>query len=265
MGVESLRLGAQPPVVHHFPDGRVHGGGRRLLRDPRPQRGPAVHLPHDGRRRPTGRAPRSRSRSSRSPSASSASCRRSRTSTSCAASPGRASRASSSTSRARRRPSGCPTSGTTCARSIGDIRHTLPQRRGRPVLQRRVRRHLRHHLRLHGRRLLAAPAARLRRGRALAAAAGAGRHQDRPARRAGRADLPRVLGPTGWPSLGLNQAAILAGLAGAERGAPGGRRAHRPRAIRAAGDRRLRVRAGPPRRRTSSPTAGCCGCATSRR
>ena len=71
-------------------------------------------------------------------------------------------------------------------------RHAAAGRR-RPGLQRRFRRHVRHHLRLHRRRVHAPRAAQLRRGHALAAARGAGRHQDRDPRRPGRADLPRVL------------------------------------------------------------------------
>ena len=71
-------------------------------------------------------------------------------------------------------------------------RHAAAGRR-RAVLQRRFRRHLRHHLRVHRRRLHVPRAARLRRGRALAPAAGEGRLEDRGAGRAGRAGLHRVL------------------------------------------------------------------------
>ena len=68
--------------------------------------------------------------------------------------------------------------------------------RGRAVLQRRLRQHVRHHLCLHRRRLQLPRAARPRRSGPLAAAARAGRLEDRGARRAGRADLHRVLDRT---------------------------------------------------------------------
>ena len=58
-------------------------------------------------------------------------------------------------------------------KNVGDMRRHAAAGRGRPVLQRRLRRHLRHHLRVHRRRLHVPRAARLRRGRALAPAAGA--------------------------------------------------------------------------------------------
>ncbi len=68
-------------------------------------------------------------------------------------------------------------------------------RRGRTRLQRRLRRHLRPDLRLHRRRLHPSRTARLRRRHPLAPAAGSGRVEDRAPRRAGRADLRRVLDP----------------------------------------------------------------------
>ena len=132
-------------------------------------------------------------------------------------------------------------------KNIGDIRRTLPAGRGRSGLQRRVRRHLRHHLRLHRRRLHASRTARLCRGRPLAAAAGAGRLEDRDPRRAGRADLRRVLDREARrprPRLLRDRCAP----AGAERRAPVGRDPDRRRKALAAGLRRLRRRARHPRR-----------------
>ena len=60
---------------------------------------------------------------------------------------------SSSTSRAAYQAAEVPDIWYQVRNDIGDIRHTLPRRRGRARLQRRFRRHLRHHLRLHRRRL----------------------------------------------------------------------------------------------------------------
>ncbi len=68
-------------------------------------------------------------------------------------------------------------------------------RRGRPRLQRRLRRHVRIDLRLHRRRLHPARAARLRRGHSIAPLTGSGCVEDRAPRRAGRADLCRVFDP----------------------------------------------------------------------
>ena len=167
--------------------------GIALVLRARPQRGSRRSPSAPWSSRPAGRARRSTRRCCRSPSGSSARCRRCRTSTSCAAtrSPGTTTIFVNlrGDTRARRR-----------------ARHLVPgpqegrrhpphpaAGRRRARLQRRVRRHLRDHLRLHRRRLHAARAARLRRGRALAAAARAGRLEDRDPRRPGRADLRRVL------------------------------------------------------------------------
>ena len=70
--------------------------------------------------------------------------------------------------------------------------HPSPGHR-RPGLQRHIRRHLRHHLRLHRGRVRPSRASRLRRGRALQAAASAGRVEDRDPGRPGRENLRRVL------------------------------------------------------------------------
>ena len=128
--------------------------------------------------------------------------------------------------------------------------------RGRARLQRRLRRHVRPDLRLHRRRLHPPRTARLCRGHPLAALAGSGRLEDRAPRRAGRADLRRVLdraagGPRHRPR-------------GADRGAqaqnavsPGGR-ARRPATRRSS----LRVsgafgsEAGPSQRQFPVRTAG---------
>ena len=170
----------------------VVAGTPRLL-PPRPQRGPGLHLPHDGRagglaRRHARRhaAPGHRADRAQAPGGA-------RPRLPAQLHPRRASPRSSSTCAATRRPSEVPDLWYEVRKKVGDIRHTLPQRRGRPRLQRRFRRHLRHHLRLHRRRLHPSRAARLRRGCALAPAAGARRLEDRDPRRPGRADLPRVL------------------------------------------------------------------------
>ena len=142
---------------------------------------------------------------------------------------------------------------------VGDMRHTLPQGRAGPVLQRRVRRHLRHHLRLYHRRLRPAGAARLRGGRALQAALGAGCVDGGPDRCAGRADLHRFqhgAARRARPQPGGDPR----GARGAERGAPRRHHPHRGGAVLAAGERGLRVGPGRPgcelpRQRPAAPAA----------
>ena len=148
-------------------------------------------------------------------------------------------------------------------KSIGDIRPTLPAGVDRARLQRRFRRHVRHHLRLHRRRLQPARVARLRRGRPLEAPARAGRLEDRDSRRAGRADLRRILDP------GARQSRARPRRRG--RGASGPeRRAARPATSRPAtrsSRSASRARSSPSRtfsRPTSPSAAGWSGSATSR-
>ena len=120
------------------------------------------------------------------------------------------------------------------------------RRRGRPVLQRRIRRHLRQHLRADRQGLRLRGAEGLRRAHRAGTAARAGRRQGRPGRPAGREDLDRAVQhqarharhPAGGGA---------AGAGGAERGDRGRllRDRHRPRA--AARQRRVRFGRGDPR------------------
>ena len=132
-------------------------------------------------------------------------------------------------------------------KSIGDMRHTLPSGVVGPVLQRRVRRHVRHHLRLHRRRLHASRAARLCRRCPLAAAQRARRLQDRDSRRAGRADLHRVL-DAGARQPRASIAALDRRAAGAERRQPGRRHPDRQRTVSVRVSGAFQLRAGHCRR-----------------
>ena len=70
----------------------------------------------------------------------------------------------------------------------------LAGRRGRPGVQRRIRRCFRDHLRRHRGWIYPPRVERLCRGYPLAADAGAGRRENRDPRRSGRKDIRRILG-----------------------------------------------------------------------
>ena len=119
--------------------------------------------------------------------------------------------------------------------------------RGRARLQRRFRRHVRPDLRLHRRRLHPARVARLCRGYPVAPVAGSGRVEDRTSRRAGRADLCRVLDQgASWPWRRPDGADR--GAESPERGQPRGRARDGRREDLAPRFRRVRIGAGPAQR-----------------
>ena len=154
----------------------------------------------------------------------------------------------------------------TVRKKIGDMRFQLPRRRAGPVLQRRFRRRLRRDLRAGVRRRLQLRRAQdLRRRRAPATAARAGRRQGRTVRRAGRKALRRDLAEApGAARAGLQPGAAAAGPA--ERGGIGRRGADA--AGRRAGARGRPVRGGGATARHADPrrlAATSCAWATSPR
>ena len=185
-------MGDQAPVAHRLLHDRGDRRRNDLLPPPRPRRGPDLHLPHDDRLRGVAR------RLDRGDAAPGHRADRAQAPGDAASRPG-----AQLHDRRRHHDLRRPQAVDAAGRGARHLAAGAQQRRrhprhpaaghDRPRLQRRLRRHLRHHLRVLRRRVHAPRAAQLRRGRALAAARGARRLEDRDHRRAGRDHLPRVL------------------------------------------------------------------------
>ena len=234
-------MGAEEALAGDLPDDPGRGGRHHVVFEAGPRRGPGLHLPHHGRRRRLARRHGGRDAEAGDRTAGTH------------AAGDRLPRPHPQLHHRRadddlRRPEAVDPAGGGARRLVPgaqEHRRHAPHAaagRARAFPQRRLRRHLRHHLRVHRRRLRLPRAARPGRGRALAAAAGARRVEDRGAGRAGRADLHRVLhrapgrpAPEPEPDRGH--------AAGAEPGAPGRHHAGRAGARVPARVRRLRLRA----------------------
>ena len=146
-------------------------------------------------------------------------------------------------------------------KKVGDIRGSLPERRRRPLFQRRIRRHLRQHLCAHRRRLRLRDDEGLCRAHRARAASRSRRGQGRPARPAGRKDLDRAFEyQTGHP--GHSVAGGAAGDRCAERGDADQLLRNRKRSRAVARERRLQDRRADQRTSRSAPAAAPSGSAT---
>ena len=215
-GFQPLEVGARSPGAHALPDGGADAAGLRRLFPARAGRGPAVHLPRDGgahllARRHGAAGGRAGHRQDRARAAGSA-----------------VRGQDPQLFEARRVADHFPDQGFVQARRRGerlvhgaqeDRRHALHAagRHPGPVLQRRLRRRLRRDLRAGVGRLQLRRAQELRRRRAPAAAARAGRGQGRTVRRAGREGLRRDFAEAPGPARARHQPGAAA-AGPAERG-----------------------------------------------
>ena len=134
---------------------RADPGRRRVLAvQHRPEGGPGFHLPPDGGAGASGRAHRLRRCRIRWSTRSSASCRRRRSLDSSAPIRGPGAAVIFVNIKGEARGREITDAFYQVRKKVGDIRQTLPARRDRPVLQRRVRRHLHHPPCRYRRRLL---------------------------------------------------------------------------------------------------------------
>ena len=185
-------MGAEAPLVHHFPDDRRDCRRRLILFPAGPRRGSAFHLQDDDRAGLLARRDDGRDAAAGHRTASSANCRRPRASIFCAATRSPASTTIFVNLKGSTKASDVPDIWYQVRKNVGDIRHTLPAGVVGPGFNDDFGDTFGLIYGFTADGFTPSRAARLCRRHPLAAAAGSRRVEDRAPRRAGRADLRRV-------------------------------------------------------------------------